>query len=136
MLRYSPPTLTATSGPTSPVSEPASRTKIFLNGDFSVRTFINGEGEPRWIGVDVCRALGQRGAGQALHRLDDDEKGIRSVDTPGGPQKMLVVNEAGLYSLILRSRKPEAQRFKRWITHEVLPSIRKTGRYVARPDGG
>jgi hypothetical protein len=66
----------------------------------------------------------------ALDRLDEDEKGVSSIDTLGGKQDMAVVNESGLYALILGSRKPEAKRFKRWVTHEVLPSIRKTGTYA------
>ena len=61
--------------------------------------------------------------------IDDDEKGLHTMQTPGGQQEMSIVSEAGLYSLILRSRKPEAKAFKRWITHEVLPAIRKTGGY-------
>jgi len=65
----------------------------------------------------------------AFARLDDDEKGVVSNDTPGGQQEMTTINESGLYSLILSSRKPEARAFKRWVTHEVLPAIRKTGRY-------
>lgn len=63
--------------------------------------------------------------------LDDDEKGAHIVRTPGGEQEVTIINESGLYSLILRSRKPSAKRFKKWVTSEVLPSIRKTGRYVA-----
>ncbi|WP_240911582.1 BRO-N domain-containing protein [Paludisphaera soli] len=66
--------------------------------------------------------------------LDDDEKGIRIVDTPGGPQEMLCVNESGLYSLIFKSRKAEARRFKRWVCHEVLPSIRRYGAYTLGDD--
>jgi hypothetical protein len=66
---------------------------------------------------------------QALSRLDDDEKGIISNDTLGGAQEMSIINESGLYSLVLTSRKPEAKAFKKWITAEVLPSIRKTGSY-------
>lgn len=62
-------------------------------------------------------------------RLDDDEKGVAQADTPGGSQNVRVINESGLYSLILRSDKAEAKRFKKWITSEVLPQIRKTGRY-------
>lgn len=67
--------------------------------------------------------------------MDDDEKGIDSIDTPGGRQEMSTVSEPGLYSLILRSRKPEAKRFKRWITHEVLPSIRRTAATAPRRPG-
>ena len=69
----------------------------------------------------------------ALERLDDDEKGVSSIDTLGGNQQLSTINESGLYSLILTSRKPEAKKFKKWVTAEVLPAIRKTGRYVA-PD--
>lgn len=65
----------------------------------------------------------------AVNGLDDDEKGVRKVYTLGGEQELLTVNEPGLYTLIIRSNKPEAKNFKRWITHEVLPSIRKTGKY-------
>ncbi|MFT4080860.1 BRO family protein [Rhodomicrobium sp.] len=69
---------------------------------------------------------------RAASRLDDDEKGAHSVSTPGGVQQMTVINESGLYSLILMSRKESAKRFKKWVTSEVLPSIRKTGSYSAR----
>ena len=65
----------------------------------------------------------------ATERLDNDEKGVSSIDTPGGKQEMSIVNEPGLYTLVLGSRKPEAKAFKRWVTHEVIPSIRKTGGY-------
>lgn len=78
---------------------------------------------------DVCECLELTNTSQTLSYLDDDEKGITTNDTPGGQQEMSIVSEAGLYSLILRSRKPEAKAFKRWITHEVLPAIRKTGGY-------
>lgn len=66
----------------------------------------------------------------AVERLDDDEKGVSSIYTPGGIQEMSIVSESGLYSLVLGSRKPEAKAFKRWITHEVIPSIRKNGAYL------
>jgi len=86
------------------------------------------EGEPWWVAKDVCSVLEVDQT--QTRRLDDDEKGLRSIQTPGGAQEMLVVNEPGLYSLILGSRKPEAKAFKRWITHEVIPQIRKTGSYA------
>lgn len=91
-------------------------------------------GEPWFLAGDVCPLVGLANVGQALASLDDDEKGsiIISDGTPGNPNKS-IVNEAGLYSLILRSRKPEAKAFKRWITHEVLPSIRQSGGYAAPP---
>ena len=79
----------------------------------------------------MCRALGLGNSSKAIMPLDDDEKGITISDTLGGKQEMTTINEPGLYSLILRSRKPEAKAFKRWITHEVIPAIRKTGGYIA-----
>ncbi|GAA0936246.1 Bro-N domain-containing protein [Actinocorallia libanotica] len=90
-------------------------------------TLINDE--PWFVAADVCKALEIKNSRDALAGLDDDEKGVATTDTPGGDQQVSVINEAGLYSLILRSRKPEAKAFKRWITHEVLPAIRKTGSY-------
>lgn len=81
------------------------------------------------VGTDVCKALGYRDAENGLRNLDDDEKGTHIVRTAGGDQNLQIINESGLYSLILRSRKPEAKRFKKWVTSEVLPSIRKTGAY-------
>ena len=94
----------------------------------SVRVFdLDGEG---WFVLnDVCAVLAITNQRNAAARLDDDEKGVRIVDTLGGRQQVTIVSEAGLYSLILASRKPEAKRFKRWVTHEVLPSIRRTGSY-------
>jgi len=84
-------------------------------------------GEPWFVAADVLAALTLDR--KAMERLDEDEKGVSSIHTLGGPQEMTVINESGLYSLILGSRKPEAKRFKRWVTHEVLPAIRKTGKY-------
>jgi prophage antirepressor-like protein len=92
------------------------------------------EGEPRWIAADACKALDLKNVSQAVEGLDEDEKGICIVYTLGGPQKMLCVNEPGLYGLIFVSRKEEAKVFKRWLKHVVLPSIRKTGSYSL--DGG
>lgn len=85
--------------------------------------------DPWFVAKDVCEILEMADVSMTLQRLDDDEKGTSSICTLGGCQEMLTVNEPGLYSLILGSRKPEAKAFKRWITHEVLPSIRKTGQY-------
>ena len=79
--------------------------------------------------ADVCRVLGIQNSRDVVKRLDEDEKGVDLIDTPGCPQEMTVINESGLYSVILRSDKPQAKSFKRWVTHEVLPSIRRTGRY-------
>lgn len=104
--------------------------KIFENEQFGqVRTTII-NGEPWFVAADVCKALDISNSRDALTRLDDDEKGVASTDTLGGKQDMTIVNEPGLYSLVLGSRKPEAKRFKRWITHDVIPAIRQTGAYM------
>lgn len=95
---------------------------------------IDSEGQPWWVAADVCRCLGIDKSRDAVSRLEEDERGPVLLDTLGGPQQHQAVNEPGLYSLILTSRKPEAKRFKRWITHEVLPSLRKHGRYVVQDD--
>ncbi|MBI5780703.1 MAG: Bro-N domain-containing protein [Rhodocyclales bacterium] len=95
-----------------------------------VRVVTDAQGEPWFVAADVCAALHLPETHKAVARLDDDEKARNSIPTPGGEQEMTVVNEPGLYSLVLGSRKPEAKRFKRWVTHEVLPAIRKTGRYA------
>lgn len=88
------------------------------------------DGEPWFAAADVCAAL-QLETHVAVRRLDDDEKGRCSIPTLGGDQEMSVINESGLYSLIMGSRKPEAKKFRKWVTAEVLPAIRKTGRYEA-----
>lgn len=105
--------------------------KAFNNPDFGEVRTLSIDGEPWFIAVDVCRALEIRNSRDALARLDDDEKGVALTDTLGGAQNLATVNEPGLYALVLSSRKPEAKKFKRWITHEVIPSIRKTGGYIA-----
>ncbi|MGM4891229.1 BRO-N domain-containing protein [Tardiphaga sp. 839_C3_N1_4] len=97
--------------------------------EFQFRTMdINGE---NWfVLADACRALDIKNASDAAKRLDEDEKGIAPADTLRGTQSMLIINESGLFSLILRSDKPQAKRFKKWVTSEVLPSIRRTGSYI------
>ena len=97
----------------------------------ALRVNLDAAGQPWFVAADVCAALELPETHKAIARLDDDEKGRNSIPTPGGQQEMSVVNESGLYNLVLGSRKPEAKRFKRWITHEVLPSIRKTGSYTS-----
>lgn len=94
-----------------------------------VRT-VEKEGAFWWVLKDVCAILEIEKYRDAGARLDDDERGSVLVDTPGGKQEMVAVNESGLYSVIMQSRKPEAKDFKRWVTHEVLPSIRQTGAYM------
>lgn len=93
-----------------------------------VRTLLIDE-QPWFVAADVASSLEYRIAGDMTRNLDEDEKGTQIVRTPGGEQGMLVINESGLYSAILRSRKAEAKRFKKWVTSEVLPAIRKHGRY-------
>jgi prophage antirepressor-like protein len=101
--------------------------------NFKVRV-IMWDGEPWFVAKDVCDILGLGNAREALRNLDDDERGsVRITDgtsPAGGNPNMNIVSESGLYTLIMRSNKPEAKAFRRWVTHEVLPSIRKTGRYV------
>lgn len=92
---------------------------------------IDIHGEPWFVAADVAEALDYRMASDLTRFLDDDEKGTQIVRTPSGDQMMTIINESGLYSAILRSRKPEAKQFKKWVTSEVLPAIRKTGRYQA-----
>ncbi len=88
--------------------------------------------KPIWIAQELCSCLKLQGdASQHTRRLDEDEKVLISIQTPGGIQDVLGVTEPGLYSLVLGCRKPIAKKFKRWITHEVLPAIRKTGKYDA-----
>lgn len=103
--------------------------KVFAYGEQQVRTVLS-EGEPWWVLTDVCRVLGLKRADSTARKLDDDEKGTHLVSTLRGKQQVITVNESGLYAVILRSDKPEAKKFKRWVTHEVLPSIRQTGAYA------
>ena len=93
-----------------------------------VRVVTDARGEPWFVAADVLSTISLDR--KALERLDDDEKGVNSIHTPGGTQEMTTVNEPGLYALVLGSRKAEAKRFKRWVTHEVLPAIRKTGSFA------
>lgn len=104
--------------------------KVFKNEEFGeIRTAKQGD-EVLFIAVDVCKALDIKDTSRAVSRLDGDEKGTTLIRTLGGEQNVLTVNEYGLYSLVLSSRKPTAKAFKRWVTHEVLPTIRKTGGYL------
>ena len=103
-----------------------------FNSDFGQVRTINRNGEPWFVAADVCAALEIDRT--QTRRLDDDEKGVYSTQTLGGEQEVSIVNESGLYALVLGSRKPEAKAFKRWITHEVIPTIRKTGGYVANDE--
>lgn len=104
--------------------------QVFNYNDHRVRA-INHRGEVWWALSDVCRILGIQNSRDASKRLDEDEKGVDLIDTPGGVQEMTIINESGLYTLILRSDKPEAKPFRKWVTSEVLPAIRRTGAYSA-----
>lgn len=103
--------------------------QIFNYNGNDVRT-IQIDGEPWWVLKDVCMVLNIGNARDVFNRLDDDEKGVDQIDTLGGKQNMQIVNESGLYNVILRSDKPEAKPFRKWVTSEVLPSIRKHGAYM------
>lgn len=93
-----------------------------------VRVLVR-DGDPWFIATDVAQLLGYRDAHNAVRMLDDDEKGTHIVSTLGGDQEQIIISESGLYAAILKSRRPEAKRFRRWVTGEVLPAIRRTGRY-------
>lgn len=101
-----------------------------FEGKSPVRTLVL-QGAPWFVGKDACGILGLRNITEALRSLDDDERCSEILNTPGGAQAMACVNESGLYALIFKSRKPEAKRFRKWVTSEVLPSIRQSGGYMA-----
>lgn len=96
--------------------------------EHSVRVVMR-NGAPWWVLADVCEVLEHSDPSMAASRLDEDEKGTSIVCTPGNDQEMLIVSEPGLYKLLMTSRKPQAKRFDRWVRHEVLPEIRRTGCY-------
>lgn len=102
---------------------------VFPETSQQVRTIII-DGEPWFVATDVAAVLELGNVHSSLSALDDDEKGLHSMETPRGQQEFATVSEPGLYSLILRSRKPQAKAFRRWVTHEVLPSIHRTGSYA------
>ena len=110
--------------------------EVFQNEQFGAVRITLIDGEPWFAASDVCKALEIKNAPQALSRLEEDERFttiISNDSAASGKSKLSFVNEAGLYSLILSSRKPEAKAFKRWVTHEVIPAIRKTGGYLSEP---
>ena len=102
----------------------------FQFGDKAVRIEVRA-GETWFVASDVCAAVDVANHRDAVARLDDDERASIVVDTPGGPQATVAVNESGLYQIVLRSRKAAAKRFRKWVTSEVLPAIRRTGSYGA-----
>jgi prophage antirepressor-like protein len=105
-----------------------SELQIFQNAEFGSVRSITVNGEPYFVGKDVAEILGYSNTRKAiLDHVDEEDKGVTKCDTPGGSQELAVINESGLYSLILSSKLPGAKRFKRWVTSEVLPAIRKHG---------
>ncbi|MBW4674310.1 MAG: hypothetical protein KME52_09900 [Desmonostoc geniculatum HA4340-LM1] len=94
---------------------------------------VGNSASPWFIADDVCKILGIVNNRDAISKLDEDEKLMSLVPTSGQNRQMTVINESGLYSLVLTSRKPQAKRFKKWLTSEVIPAIRKTGRYAIAP---
>ena len=103
--------------------------QIFNYNDKQVRT-VEKDGDVWWVLKDVCDILGLNSPHKVAERLEEDEKGRNLIPTPGGDQEMAIINESGLYNVILRSDKPEAKPFRKWVTSEVLPSIRKHGAYM------
>ena len=102
---------------------------IYENSMFGKLRFVFIDEDPWFVAKDVCTCLGLSNSRDSVSSLDKDEKCSQLLYTAGGLQKLTVVSEAGLYSLILRSRQPKAKEFKRWVLHDVLPTIRKTGYY-------
>lgn len=109
---------------------------IFENPEFGHIRGLKIEGEPWFVGKDIAAALGYSDTAQAIRKhIDDEDKGVVESTTPGGKQNITIINESGLYSLMLKSKLPGAKKFKRWVTSEVLPSIRKTGAYSMQGAG-
>lgn len=108
--------------------------QLFKNDEFGEVRVIEKDGQVLFVAKDVCECLGLGNVSMTITRLDPDERGITSIDTLGGNQEMWCVNEYGLFNLILASRKRSAKQFKRWITHEVLPSIHHNGGYIANQE--
>lgn len=107
---------------------------VFQNPEFGEVRTLTRDGEPWFVLRDVCDALAIASTKDAFARLDDDERGFAPIiDGAGRTQKTSIINESGLYSVIMRSNKPEAKPFRKWVTSEVLPSIRKTGTYTNKP---
>lgn len=106
--------------------------KVFNNPEFGTIRTIEQNGEPWFVGKDVAEVLGYSDTAQAIRKhVEEEDKGVVEMTTPGGKQPLTVINESGLYSLVLSSKLPTAKKFKRWVTAEVLPAIRKHGGYVA-----
>lgn len=108
-----------------------SNVSVFNFNENKVRTIVKNDGEIWFVASDVATVLDYSVASAMIRHLDEDEKGVSIVHTLGGEQEVSVISESGLYSATLKSRKPEAKQFKKWITSDVLPSIRKNGGYIA-----
>ena len=107
----------------------------FVNEEFGLVRTVSINGEPWLVGKDVATILGYRETAKAIRaHVDEEDKGVSVLDTPGGKQRFVIINESGFYSLVLSSKLPGAKRIKRWVTAEVLPTIRKTGGYVNDAD--
>ena len=118
-----------------PESTNENEAQTFVSEKFGSVRVLNINNEPWFVAADVCRALEIGNPSDALSRLDEDEKALVSIEgLSRGNNKGNIINEPGLYSLVLGSRKPEAKEFKRWVTHEVIPTIRKAGGYIADPN--
>lgn len=104
--------------------------EVFKNSEFGEVRVVMRDGEPWFVGADLAKMLGYTNLQKAIRdHVDEDDKGVNEMVTPGGKQHVITVNESGLYALILSSKLPSAKKFKHWVTSEVLPSIRKTGGY-------
>lgn len=109
--------------------------QVFENVDFGKVRIVEVNGEPWFVGKDVAEILGYSNSRKAIaDHVDEEDKGVTKCDTLGGVQNLTIINESGLYSLILSSKLPSAKDFKHWVTAEVIPSIRKTGKYSARKE--
>lgn len=107
--------------------------EIFKNPEFGSIRVVEIGGEPWLVGKDVALALGYKNPQEAIrNHVDAEDKGVSEILTPGGMQKLPIINESGLYSLVLSSKLPKAKQFRRWVTSEVLPSIRQHGAYLTR----
>lgn len=109
--------------------------QVFENPEFGEVRTLAIDGEPWAAAIDVAKALGYKEPQKAIRtHVDPEDKGVSKMDTPGGNQEVVIINESGLYSLILSSKLPKAKAFKRWVTSEVLPALRKTGSYSVKPE--
>ena len=109
--------------------------QVFENPEFGEVRTLAIDGEPWAAAIDVAKALGYKEPQKAIRtHVDPEDKGVSKMDTPGGNQEVVIINESGLYSLILSSKLPKARAFKRWVTSEVLSALRKTGSYSVKPE--